>query len=228
VDHAHVAAPSDSNSDASPQPSTSHASDVDEPARCRSSRQRPLKFRPPQLRKRRHQTIWTVHERAGRIIADGKRLRVFTVDGTNEPRVVLLFPRESCSCPARTSCYHITAARLAVGLSDSGTRHPLNLTQLRRNKRRRADTTSGRKRPRAGDVDIVPAGDVDEDVATALTATITANQQQQQQPPSPTLADVEPSSPPAPSSPTPTFSKVTQVAGRRPRQRRRSLRYLWS
>ena len=32
--------------------------------------------------------------------------------------------------------------------------------------RRRADKASGRKRPRAGDVDIVPAGDV----ATALTA----------------------------------------------------------
>jgi len=45
----------------------------------------------------------TVHERAGRIIADGKitldaQLRVFTVDGTNEPRVVRLLPRESCSC----------------------------------------------------------------------------------------------------------------------------------
>ena len=81
-----------------------------------------------------------------------------------------------------TSCYHITAAaaaRLAVGLSDSGrpTRRLLNLT--RRNKRRRADNTSGRKHPRAGDVDIMPAGDVNGDVVTVLTATITANQQQQ-------------------------------------------------
>jgi len=65
---------------------------------------------------------------------------------------------------------------------------------------------SGPKRPRASDVDIVPAGDV----ATALTATITANHQQQQPPPSPTPADVEPSSPPAPSSPTPTFRQATQ------------------
>jgi len=87
---------------------------------------------------------------------------------------VRLFPRESCSCLAKTSCYHITAARLAVGLSDSGTRRPLNLTQLRCNKGRRADKTSRWKHPRAGDVDIVPAGDVDEDVAMALTATITA------------------------------------------------------
>jgi len=79
--------------------------------------------------------------------------------------------------------------------------------------RRRVDKTSGRKRPRAGDVDIVPAGDM----AMALTATITANQQQQQPPPgppSPTPADVEPSSPPAPSSPTPTFLQAGN-AGRR-------------
>ena len=54
-----------------------------------------------------------------------------------------------------------------------------NAATLNLNKQRRADKTSGRKHPRAGDVDIVPAGDVNGDVATALTATITANQQQQ-------------------------------------------------
>jgi len=74
-----------------------------------------------------------VEKRDDKITLDA-RLHVFTGDSTNEPRVVRIFPRESCSCPARTSCYHITAARLAVGLSDSGrpTRRPLNLT--RRNK----------------------------------------------------------------------------------------------
>jgi len=56
----------------------------------------------------------------------------------------------------------------------------------------------------------VPAGDVDEDVATALTATIMVNQQQQPPPPSPTPADVEPSSPLAPSFSTPMFRQVTQ------------------
>jgi len=76
------------------------------------------------------------------------QLGIFTVDGTNKPHVVRLFPQESCSCPARTSCYHVTAARLAVGLSDIGTRHPLNLTQLRRNKWPRAVKTFGRKHPR--------------------------------------------------------------------------------
>lgn len=47
----------------------------------------------------------TVHERAKGIIASGKialdsKLAVFTVVGTTEPRVVKLFPKTTCSCPA--------------------------------------------------------------------------------------------------------------------------------
>jgi len=37
----------------------------------------------------------------------------------------------------------------------------INLTQLRRNKRKRRDKTSGRKRPRVADVDIIPAADAE-------------------------------------------------------------------
>ena len=37
----------------------------------------------------------------------------------------------------------------------------LNLTQLRKNKRKRPDKTSGRKHPRTADVDIVAAPDAD-------------------------------------------------------------------
>jgi len=51
----------------------------------------------------------------------------------------------------------------------------------------------------------VPAGEVDEDVAIALTATITAKQQQQQPPQSPTLRTWNQAS-----SPTPTFRQATQ------------------
>src|SRR6218665_2954255 len=36
-------------------------------------------------------------------------------------------------------------------------------TQLRKNKRKRPDKTSGRKRPRLDDVDVIPAGDIDQD-----------------------------------------------------------------
>jgi len=151
-------------------------------------------------------------------------LRVFTIDGTNEPCVVLLFPRESCSCPVRRSCYHITAARLSVGLSDSGTRRPLNLTQLRRNKRLRADKMSGQKRPRAGDVDIVPAGDVNEDVATALTC------HHHGEPAAAAAATISNSCRHGTKQPTGAKFTYTNIqtgnAGRRHRQRRLSLRCL--
>jgi len=94
--------------------------------------------------------------------------------GTSEPRVVKLFPTESCSCPAKGSCYHVLAARMAVGLRQENPHRPLNLTQLRRNKRKKADKTCGRKRPRADDVDVVAAGDADPDVAATLAAVINA------------------------------------------------------
>jgi len=61
---------------------------------------------------------------------------------------------------------------MAVGLQQDNARCPLNLTQLRRNKCKKADKTCGRKRPRADDVDVVPAGDADPDVAERLTSTI--------------------------------------------------------
>ena len=53
---------------------------------------------------------------------------------------------------------------MAVGLRDtSGVKRVVNLTQLRRNKRKRPDKTSGRKRPRQADAGliVVPAPDAD-------------------------------------------------------------------
>ena len=66
-----------------------------------------------------------------------------------------------CLCPATAACYHIVAARRAVGIVAQEKRGLLNLTQLRRNKRKRADKTGGRKRPRTADVDVVAATDAD-------------------------------------------------------------------
>ena len=126
----------------------------------------------------------TVAERAADVIAAGKitldtKLAVFTVNGTTEPRVVRLFPRATCSCPARARCYHLTAARMAVGLADDQPhRQQLSLTQLRRNTRKRPDKTCGRKRPRLDDVDVVPAGDADPAVTEQLTAAIAVHQPQ--------------------------------------------------
>jgi len=61
---------------------------------------------------------------------------------------------------AATTCF---AARMAVGLRN--TSGVINITQLRRNKRKRPDKTSGRKRPRqayAG-LTVVPAPDADDE-----------------------------------------------------------------
>jgi len=94
-------------------------------------------------------------------------------------------------CPAKNNCYHIMAARMAVGIKDNEKRQPLNLTQLRRNKRKRADKVSGRKRPRPDDVDVVPTADADPEVAAALVEAINGHGNMQQE------SDVEPDNQPA-------------------------------
>lgn len=67
----------------------------------------------------------------GRITLDPK-LAFFTVIGTVDLRIVKLFPTTTCSCPADGGCYHVLAARMAVGLRDTnGLKRVINLTQLR-------------------------------------------------------------------------------------------------
>ena len=113
-------------------------------------------------------------ERAVHVIETGQisldtKLSIFTVNGTMEPRVVRLFPRKTCSCPSKGQCYHIIAAQMAIGIQDDqSTKRQLNLTQLRKNKRKKADKTSGRKRPRLGDLDVIPANDEDVNVSLRL------------------------------------------------------------
>ena len=64
-------------------------------------------------------------------------------------------------------CYHIAAARQAVGKKNGVQCKILNLTQLQRNKRKRPDKTAGRKRPQTADVDVVAAPDADPTTAEA-------------------------------------------------------------
>ena len=63
---------------------------------------------------------------------------------------------------------------MAIGLREDGARRPLNLTQLRKNKRKRPDKTSGRKRPRTDDVDVIPAGDINDDELQQLQSAVAA------------------------------------------------------
>ena len=99
-----------------------------------------------------------------RIIEENKitcdfKFHTFTVIGSTCPHIVTLHPKETCSCPSTTQCYHILAAKMAIGRQDDPKQGRINLTQLRKNSRPRNSKTSGRKRPRPGDCDVIPAPD---------------------------------------------------------------------
>ena len=107
-----------------------------------------------------------------RILIEEKRisfeptLLTFTIIGSNErPHVIKLFPKEYSSCPSTALCYHIMAARMSVGIQSSSEKKKINLTQLRKNARSRKEKRSGRKCPRPGDCDIVPAPDAKSEAA---------------------------------------------------------------
>ena len=87
-------------------------------------------------------------ERARRAIEGNKvsmdpKLHTFTIMGIEHPHVVTLFPKETCSCPSTTECYHILAAKMNIGQEEQKERlRRLNLTQLRRNARSLRDKKS--------------------------------------------------------------------------------------
>ena len=96
-------------------------------------------------------------------ISHNHSLGVFTVIGsTGNAHAVRLFPRESCTCPSTTRCYHLLAVnsvKMSIGLEGRDIKKKVNLTQLRRNARPRREKKFGRKAPRAGDYDVSPAPD---------------------------------------------------------------------
>ncbi len=119
----------------------------------------------------------TTHERATAVINSSRitldtKLGVFTVVGTKELRVVRLFPTPTCSCPAKGRCYHVVAACMSIGIHEAPPRRTINLTQLRKNVRKRPDKTSVRKRPRLHDVDVLAAGDADDATASTVAAAV--------------------------------------------------------
>ena len=88
----------------------------------------------------------------GGSVSHDAKLGTFTVLGsTGKPHVVKVFPLEYCSCPSTTTCYHILAVKLSLGIVISEGAKKVNLTQLRWNMRAKNDKKSGRKRPRPGD-----------------------------------------------------------------------------
>ena len=50
-------------------------------------------------------------------VSHDPKLGTFTVLGSNgKPHVVHIFPSEDCSCPSTTSCYHMIAVKLSLGI----------------------------------------------------------------------------------------------------------------
>jgi len=147
----------------------------------------------------------TSAERAALIISSSQisldpKLSIFTVNGTTEPRVVRLFLTTTCSCPAKADCYHVLAAQMAVGITKEVRKRTLKLTQLRKNTCKRPDKTSGRKRPRLADVDVVPADDHDSDQLSQMHAAISTGQEPSSSPPPQTASSS--AAPPEPSAAT--------------------------
>ena len=91
------------------------------------------------------------------------KMGAFLVEGSKGDKyAVSLFPKETCQCPSTGECYHILAAKMSVGMPVSNQNKVINLTQLKRNSRRRVDKKGGRKQPRKNDLDvstILPAPD---------------------------------------------------------------------
>ena len=117
------------------------------------------------------ETFLSQRARAQQLITDKKisfdsSLHTFTILGSGDkPHAVRLFPNETCTCPSTTQCYHILAAKMSIGFDDDSKtpKKKINLTQLRRNARSRREKKSGRKIPRPGDIDVLPAPDADPD-----------------------------------------------------------------
>ena len=124
---------------------------------------------PRQEQKTENQTLTHSHSvsvqvtKARQALADNMiqhniQLGCFTVkarEGT--PQAVQLFPKETCTCPSTSTCYHILACRMSLGMKVEDNQRTVNLTRLRSNARKRPEKKCGRKRLRPGD--ILPAPD---------------------------------------------------------------------
>ena len=84
----------------------------------------------------------------------------FMVDGSRGDKfAVSIFPNEKCQCPSTSTCYHILAARISVGLPNKDDKIILNLSQLKRNSRKRVDKKGGMKKPTTNDYEVNAAPD---------------------------------------------------------------------
>jgi hypothetical protein len=95
-------------------------------------------------------------------------LKTFVVQGTSCAHAVKLFPKATCTCPAKQECYHILAAKLYMGMETKANKRRITMTQLRRNARPKSSKRKGKKGPILDD-EIEPAPDATVSKELALT-----------------------------------------------------------
>ena len=79
--------------------------------------------------------------------------------GSTCSHVVTLHPKEICSCPSTTQCYHILAAKMRIGSHTDSKWRKINLTQLYENSWPSNCKTSGTNHQHPGDCDVIPVSD---------------------------------------------------------------------
>ena len=75
---------------------------------------------------------------------------VIGTDGTT-PYAVRLFPKETCSCPAASVCYHILACKIMIGQDVDRVSNPNMILLQQKSRRKNKERPPGRKPPRAKD-----------------------------------------------------------------------------
>ena len=113
-----------------------------------------------------------------RISYDPKLGTFVIINSEGKPNVVKLYPKETCSCPSTTQCYHILSAKISLGIKPEGIQKTLNLSQLKRNARSRKQKKSGRKIPHLDDCEIIPASDSAATLNISKTDTIETETQE--------------------------------------------------
>ena len=84
----------------------------------------------------------------------------FVVKGNNNKKYCVTLDPDTCQCPSSTTCYHIMAVKMFLGQDISDDHREVSLRSLSKRSLKRSDKKSGRKRPRANDIDqINPAPD---------------------------------------------------------------------
>jgi hypothetical protein len=78
----------------------------------------------------------------------------FIVNGQKGKYCVTLFPKETCQCVSTSTCYHILAAKMSIGLEAIQKNRVVNLRALSKNSKKKIDKKSGRKQPRVNDYEI--------------------------------------------------------------------------